>query len=499
MLAGDGKRNGDGSAGNTGISWTRVKINSTTFLSDAVAVRGTYGGMVALKSDGTVWTWGEKVYLGDNTPVSTRLYATQMNIPVGVTPKMIGMTNDFDPSASYAKASTYHLLSTDGRVFGLGYNAHRQVGNYTNIEATTWSQVQKSAASGDYLTNVAWISPGEHDPSNPAVNAITSSGVLYSWGINSLQMLGLPTSGASYNPTANPGSLTAADKIRAVETGGHTSIIIKQCSGQYGYVGHRINGSMGNSTGSNAQESVYNFSQTSVLNLCSASSGAAVLFPISKPVVVGQPVQLYFAQAGGSFTVTGPGSVNASGELTATGVGTLHVVYTTAGSCGSTSSDISVNVVSSLGVVFGDINAKLVNNTMRVDWTTLKEENNSYFEIEASADGDSFSKIGELKTMARDGNSSVSLNYSFSKTIAANALQLGGGLMVLSTLIMSLRKRPFRVVVIAMAASILFLAGCMKKDSIDSAGQRIFVRIAQVDKDGTRLYSKVIKAIVINQ
>ncbi|MCH5721089.1 GEVED domain-containing protein [Niabella hibiscisoli] len=160
--------------------------------------------------------------------------------------------------------------------------------------------------------------------------------------------------------------------------------------------------------------------------------------------------------------------------------------------------DYKIPLGTVLAVNFGEITASFSNGELLVNWSTLKESNNSHFQVEVSADGKQFARVGEVKTQAENGNSSMSLNYSFSKTITANALQLGGGLMVLSMLILSLRRRRLRVVIVLMAALSLFLAGCMKKDSIDRAGERIFVRIVQVDQDGTRSYSKVIKAIMVN-
>ena len=54
-----------------------------------------------------------------------------------------------------------------------------------------------------------------------------------------------------------PGGLNVAeDYLIAVATGGHTTMVIKQCTTQFWYLGHRIRGSMGDGDPDNETESV---------------------------------------------------------------------------------------------------------------------------------------------------------------------------------------------------------------------------------------------------
>src|SRR5690606_3495433 len=46
--------------------------------------------------------------------------------------------------------------------------------------------------------------------------------------------------------------------------------IIKNNSKKYGYVGHRVNGSMGDGTSTNTNENEYNFADTPEIDLCGA-------------------------------------------------------------------------------------------------------------------------------------------------------------------------------------------------------------------------------------
>ncbi len=502
VLSAAGLKNGDNTTDQG--NWHRVKTNQSgnPFLSDVVAVRGSTFSLMALKSDGTIWTWGERCYLGNGTDMAHATYATPMpNLPG--TPKMIGMTQSYDrrENTSIDKHTvTYYMLTTTGRIYSLGSNRSKELGaflSYTTVpfaEQKNWVQVQKTAAAGDYLTNVAWISPQEHDGYYAAINILTFDGKVYSWGVNALDMIGL---GSTYynDPTPQPSGINATDKIMAVESGGHTTILVKQCTGNYGYVGHKVNGSMGDGSFTDATVPAYSFS-TASLNMCAAQSGAAVLFPVTGNTIANNtPVQLNFAPAGGVFSVTGPATISNSGMFRATGPGTITVNYGVAGACASTSSITLTSTAAVLPVTFGAIDATLENNQLAINWNTLKETNNSHFEIEASVDGSNFSKIGEIKTKAMEGNSSEELNYEFSTNISGIALAAGLGLLLLGGAGILNSRKKYLFVVLAAAGMAFSIAGCNKEDNtvIGNDG-KLFVRIAQVDKDGTKMYSKIVKA-----
>ncbi|WP_131724301.1 hypothetical protein [Chryseobacterium indologenes] len=253
--------------------WHRVHINASTTLDNVVAIRGNGSQtLMALTATGQVYTWGQSTWLGDGTSQTTKTFATQMTLPAGVTPKMIGSTGSTN--------LTYYILGTNGNLYSLGANSRKQLGNFSTTDSNVWVQVQKSATAGDYLTNVVYISPNEHDYYGfGSINVLTAGGRLWAWGTNDSYMLG----GTSdpIDPTEMPGSIPATDpydigkfnwtdKVIAVETGGHTSMIVKDNSQKYGYVGHKVNGSMGDGTSTNATEMKYNFANTPEINLCGA-------------------------------------------------------------------------------------------------------------------------------------------------------------------------------------------------------------------------------------
>lgn len=146
-----------------------------------------------------------------------------------------------------------------------------------------------------------------------------------------------------------------------------------------------------------------------------------------------------------------------------------------------------------LWVTFGSIDAYVKGNNLHVNWTTEKEVNNDHFEIEASTDGEHFTTIGSVKSQAENGNSDVTLNYEW--TTKSN-LSLGMLPYIAAVFLLLLFVRRKKTILLATVA-ISFIAfaqiSCKKdKDSITDA-ENYYIRIAQIDKDGTKTYSKVVR------
>lgn len=272
VLSNTGNKSGNGTTGNSSESWTRVLTAANMPLENVVAVRGTETALVALTSDGKLYTWGTDTFLGNGTSSSSRTYATEMTLPTGVVPKMIGMTQ----AGTAINKQTYYLLGANGDLWSLGNNDHRQLGNRSTTASTTWTRPLKPVAQGDAPFNdVVWISPNEHDGTHAAINVITSDKKLYAWGSNNGSMIGAGDGTGNFDPVYMPGGLGSDDAIIAVETGGHTSVTIKQCSQNYGYVGHKTNGSMGDGTTGSGNPTTYSFS-TAVAIVCGASTSPKV-------------------------------------------------------------------------------------------------------------------------------------------------------------------------------------------------------------------------------
>ena len=140
----------------------------------AIAVGEQY--TVALKSEGTVWTWGRNDYgqLGDGTN-------TDRNIPV--------QASELSGVIAVAAGELHTVaLKSDGIVWTWGYNTYGQLGDGTNTERNTPVQV-----SG--LNDITAITAGwEH------TIALESDGTVWTWGDNTDGQLGDGTNMARNTP-----------------------------------------------------------------------------------------------------------------------------------------------------------------------------------------------------------------------------------------------------------------------------------------------------------
>ena len=151
--------------------------------------------------------------------------------------------------------------------------------------------------------------------------------------------------------------------------------------------------------------------------------------------------------------------------------------------------------LTALPVSFGNVQATLNNNQLTVNWQTIKETNNDHFVIEASADGNSFTPIGELATRAANGNSDTGISYTFSRSL--HEVALGAGLLVvlLGGSLVSRRRRAALFLIGLGCTAVLYSCSKSTGESLSEPDGKYFIRIAQVDKDGTTSYSKTITVV----
>jgi hypothetical protein len=150
-----------------------------------IAVAAGYDHSLALRSDGTVWAWGDNSLgeLGNGT-------TTQAQTPVQVP----GLTN----VVAIAAGDGFSLaLRSDGTVWGWGYNVDGELGNATTKQAD--SPVQVTGLSG-----VVGIAAGVVH-----ALAVTSGGAVYAWGSNADGQLGNNSTTNSSVPVLVSGISTA--------------------------------------------------------------------------------------------------------------------------------------------------------------------------------------------------------------------------------------------------------------------------------------------------
>ena len=146
--------------GKTAIIYVRVVPQDRMAVPEVI---NSNDHSVALKADGTVWTWGtnDKGQFGNGTN-------DNMPSPIEVS----NLNNVIDVSAG----NKYTLaVKADGTVWAFGYNRYGNLGDGTASDRSTPVQVIK--ASGEVLSNVVKVYAG-----NYVSMAIDKDGAVWSWG-----------------------------------------------------------------------------------------------------------------------------------------------------------------------------------------------------------------------------------------------------------------------------------------------------------------------------
>jgi alpha-tubulin suppressor-like RCC1 family protein len=135
-----------------------IQVPGLTGVVQVVSNNGNFLYALALKSNGTVWGWGDNTFgtVGNGT-------TTVANAPVQAS----GLTGVSHIATGYAHALA---LKADGTVWAWGSNSYGQLGDGTNRDRLVPTRVQG-------LTNVAKVYGG-----NTLSFAIKKDGTLWSWG-----------------------------------------------------------------------------------------------------------------------------------------------------------------------------------------------------------------------------------------------------------------------------------------------------------------------------
>jgi alpha-tubulin suppressor-like RCC1 family protein len=170
--------NSQGELGDNTITSRSSPVQTVTFGTNWIQAACGNTTTVAIKNDGTLWTWGYNAtgQLGDNTttkkssPVQTVAYGTLWRQVAG---------------------SQYHIaaIKTDGTLWTWGQNDYGQLGDNTLVNKS--SPVQTVT----FATNWKQVDAGS---SNTA--ATKTDGTLWTWGINSNGQLGDNTTTKKSSP-----------------------------------------------------------------------------------------------------------------------------------------------------------------------------------------------------------------------------------------------------------------------------------------------------------
>ncbi|MDD2913580.1 MAG: RCC1 repeat-containing protein, partial [Candidatus Pacebacteria bacterium] len=180
---------GDGTQTNKYTPVQVKGVGGTGYLTNIESFIGGASYSLALKSDGTVYSWGANYsgQLGDGT-------TTNKYTPVQV--KGVGGV-DYLTSIVHVAAGYHHTLAlkSDGTVYSWGYNEYGALGDGTTTNKYTPVQVKGVGGAG-YLSSIENIWAGSVFFSM----ALKDDGTVWTWGSNEYGQLGDGTTTTRYTP-----------------------------------------------------------------------------------------------------------------------------------------------------------------------------------------------------------------------------------------------------------------------------------------------------------
>lgn len=217
-------------SGQLGTGTTGTLPNSTPVMigsdRDWTAISAGVGHSVALKADGSLWTWGENAVgqLGNGSA----LPGANVTAPVRV-------GGDSDWAAVVAGQFHTIALRRNGTVSAWGANIQGAVGDGTTTNRSTPTQINNPAA----LSNSVAITAG-----NGFSFAVLANGTVYGWGSNAFGQLGNGTSVSASVPAVVS---TGSSAWVGIEPGGTFSVGLRS-NGTLWSWGDNASGQLGDGT-----------------------------------------------------------------------------------------------------------------------------------------------------------------------------------------------------------------------------------------------------------
>ena len=169
--------------GNTTTVYSPVQVKSadgSSYLTDIIEIAAGAYHNLALAKDGTVWSWG----YGSNGGLGNGK-TSNSSLPV----KVIGVSDVVSIAAGYYNS---FAVRKDGTVWSWGYNNNGQLGLGDGTDRTTAQQVLGGASGSQYLTDIVEVKAATWH-----TLALKANGTVYAWGYNNYGQLGSTGSSSS--------------------------------------------------------------------------------------------------------------------------------------------------------------------------------------------------------------------------------------------------------------------------------------------------------------
>ena len=226
----------------------RKTIEKVESLNDIVAVSTGYNHTLALKNDGTIWSFGANNLgqLGDGT-------TTNKSTPVKV---LFNETDEVKVVQIAASSASSYAIDDKGRVWAWGRNQYANLGQGTTSSSSTAQTSPILVSSLNDIEIVSIAAGRDH------VLALDKNGIVYGWGLNASSQVGF--NGVNYKNTAHAWTspVTSPTIIPSTQTNpaigvfanGNTSYILRADNKVYPWGMFGTTDSTGKTTYSNLDE-----------------------------------------------------------------------------------------------------------------------------------------------------------------------------------------------------------------------------------------------------